>query len=47
MRAYLAAKPKNRHGRHVYRFEHTALDPDEARARFAPYLERFDIPSEP
>jgi hypothetical protein len=46
MRAYLAAKPQGRHGTHGWRFEDTGVDRDEARARFAPYLERYGVPAE-
>jgi hypothetical protein len=46
MRAHLAARAKDRHGAHVYRFEQTGLDPGEARERFRAYRERFDVPSE-
>jgi hypothetical protein len=46
MRAYLAAKPQGRHGVHAWRFEDTGIDADEARERFAPYRERFGVPSE-
>jgi hypothetical protein len=46
IRAYLAAKPRDRHGRHDYDFADTGLDPDETRARFAAYQARYDVPSE-
>ncbi len=46
MRAHLAARPKDRHGAHVYRFEQTGLDAGEARERFRAYRERFDVPAE-
>jgi len=46
MRAYLAARPRQRHGAHPWRFDWTGLDPDEARRRFAPYRERFGVPAE-
>jgi hypothetical protein len=46
MRAYLSAKPQGRHGAHAWRFEDTGIDADEARERFAPYRERFGLPSE-
>jgi len=46
MRAYLAARPRQRHGAHTWRFDWTGLDPDEARRRFAPYRERFGVPAE-
>ena len=43
IRAYLAAKPRDRHGRHDYDFADTGLDPDETRARFTPHSEEFDV----
>lgn len=46
MRAYLAAKPKGRHGAHTYRFEDTGVDLAEARDRFSAYCDRFDLPAE-
>ena len=46
MRAYLAARPRERHGRHEYDFADTGLDLDETRARFANYQSRYGIPSE-
>ena len=46
MRAYLAARPRQRHGAHGWRFDWTGLDADEARRRFAPYRERFGVPAE-
>ena len=46
MRAYLAAKPQGKHGRHTYRFEDLGLDLAAERARFADYQARYDVPSE-
>ena len=46
MRAYLAAKPKGRHGGGAYRFEDTGLDLAETRSQFAAYMDRFDVPEE-
>jgi len=46
MLAYLAAKPRDRHGRHDYDFADTGLDPEATRARFAAYQARYDVPSE-
>ena len=46
MRAYLDAKPRDRHGRHDYDFADTGLDLDETRARFAAYQARYDVPFE-
>jgi hypothetical protein len=46
MRAYLEARPHERHGRHDYDFADTGLDLDRTRARFAQYQARYEIPSE-
>ncbi len=46
IRAYLAAKPKGKHGAHHYSFEDTGFDRETERARFASYMERFGIPAE-
>ena len=46
MRAYLAAKPKGRHGAHRYAFADTGFDLETERRRFAAYQERFGVPSE-
>ncbi|RIL03057.1 MAG: sulfotransferase [Proteobacteria bacterium] len=46
MRAYLAAKPKGRHGAHRYAFAHTGFDRAAERARFADYQRRYGVPSE-
>jgi hypothetical protein len=46
MRAYLAAKPKGRHGGGAYRFEDTGLDLAGTRSQFAAYMDRFDVPEE-
>lgn len=46
MRAYLAARPKGRHGTHSYDLTDTGLDVDETRARFADYVARYDVPTE-
>jgi hypothetical protein len=46
MRAYLASKPKGKHGEHRYEFEHTGLDLAAERERFRAYRERYDLPSE-
>jgi len=45
-RAYLEARPRERHGRHDYDFADTGLDRDATRARFARYQEQYAIPSE-
>jgi hypothetical protein len=46
MRAYLEARPRQRHGRHDYEFADTGLDPAETRARFAEYQSRYNVTSE-
>ena len=46
MRAYLEARPRERHGRHDYDFADTGLDRDATRARFAKYQAQYAIPSE-
>lgn len=46
MRAYLAARPRARHGRHDYEFADTGLDLTTTRARFAEYQARYDVGSE-
>jgi hypothetical protein len=45
MRAYLAAKPKGKHGAHRYDFGATGLDLATERERFAPYRERYGVES--
>lgn len=46
MRAYLAAKPKGRHGAHRYEFENTGFDRAAERRRFAAYQRRYGVASE-
>lgn len=46
MRAYLVAKPKDRHGPRSYRFEDLGLDRAETRRNFERYMKHFDIPEE-
>ena len=46
MRAYLDARPRERHGRHDYEFADTGLELAPTRARFAEYQARYAIPSE-
>jgi len=45
MRAYLAAKPKGRHGAHRYDFSATGFDVAAERERFRPYRERYGVAS--
>ena len=46
MRAFLAANPDDKHGKHAYRFADTGLDLDEERERAREYQTYFDVPSE-
>lgn len=46
IRAYLAAKPRGKYGRHEYRIEDLGVDVAEERARFRAYQERFLVESE-
>jgi hypothetical protein len=46
MRAYLAAKPPARGGVHEYSFTDTGLDLGATRRRFAPYMDRYEVPPE-
>ena len=41
---YVDATPPGKHGEHRYEFEDLGLTRAEVRARFARYIERFDIP---
>jgi Sulfotransferase family len=46
MRAYLDARPRERHGRHDYEFTDTGLDLAATRERFAKYQAQYGISSE-
>jgi hypothetical protein len=46
MRAYLAGRPKDVHGKHEYSFADLGLDPAVERARFARYQRHFSVPEE-
>jgi hypothetical protein len=46
MEAYLASRPRGRHGARAYSFELLGLDEAELRAKFAAYMERFAVPQE-
>jgi hypothetical protein len=46
MRAYLDAKPKDRHGVHNYSIEDFGLDRTELRQSFAPYMAHYDVAEE-
>ncbi len=45
MRAYLAAHPKDREGRHVYSLAQFGLDADVERARYRDYWDRWSTPA--
>ena len=45
MRAYLAAKPKGKHGAHRYDFSATGFDRERERERFRAYQERYGVAS--
>lgn len=47
MRAFLAANPRDKHGRHRYRLADAGLDEARERERFAFYQEAYGVPSEP
>ena len=46
MRAYLAAKPKDRHGAHRYDLAEIGIDVAEVRELYRSYQARYDVPSE-
>jgi hypothetical protein len=46
IRDYLAAKPKDKHGRHGYSASEWGVDVDGLRARLAPYMDRYRVPLE-
>lgn len=46
MRAFMASNPRDKHGRHAYRFADNGLDRDEERARTRRYQEYFGVSSE-
>ncbi len=46
VRAYLAAKPKAKHGAHRYAFEQLGREAATERERFRSYQERYGVPSE-
>jgi hypothetical protein len=43
MAAHVARHPKGEHGEHTYALEDYGLDVARVRARFAPYIERFQV----
>ncbi|MBW2423990.1 MAG: sulfotransferase [Deltaproteobacteria bacterium] len=45
IRAFRAAHPPGRHGRHAYSLEQWGLEAEEIRERFRPYLEAYDVSS--
>lgn len=46
MRAYLAEKPRGKHGMHRYQLADFGIDRERLRQRYAAYVERFAIPEE-
>ncbi|MGH9026894.1 MAG: sulfotransferase family protein [Acidimicrobiia bacterium] len=44
--AYLEAKPKTKHGEHLYTFEDNGLDEASVRTTFADYVKHYDISEE-
>ena len=46
IRAYVASKPRGKHGAHRYAFEKLGRNADAERARFRSYQERFGVPAE-
>jgi hypothetical protein len=46
MRAYLAAKPRGKHGAHRYDLADFGIDLPRLRTRYARYMERFEVPEE-
>lgn len=46
VRDYLAAKPKGKHGEHLYAFDDVGLDEDSVRATFARYVDHYGIAEE-
>ena len=46
MRAFLAANPKDKHGRHEYALDTFGLDAQDLARRFKAYSEYFGVPSE-
>jgi hypothetical protein len=46
MSEHIGQNPKGRHGAHEYELGDWGLTPEEVRARFAPYAERFSIDME-
>lgn len=43
MDAHTTANPKGQHGKHNYQLGDWGLTPEEVQARFAPYIDRFNI----
>jgi Sulfotransferase family len=46
MRAFVAANPQDKHGKHTYSFRETGLDEGARREQARRYQEYFDVPSE-
>lgn len=43
MDAHIEANPKGQHGKHEYQLDDWGLTPEQIEARFAPYIDRFNI----
>jgi hypothetical protein len=43
MATFLAEHRPGQHGKHEYSLERYGLDPAEVAARFAPWVERFEV----
>ena len=43
---HVRENPKGRHGSHEYDLESFGLTPEDVRTRFAPYIDRFDLPAD-
>ena len=46
IRGYLVAKPKDKHGAHVYSLTDVGLDPESVRRSFEPYVSHYGINAE-
>ena len=46
MEAWMEENPQDRFGRHRYTLDQFGLDADEVRDQFAPYVDRYQVPSE-
>lgn len=46
IRSYLASRPRNRHGKREYSFEHLGFNEAELREKLAGYMDHYSIPQE-